>query len=379
MKRAGHFLVILLFLAPAVHAAGVSKQQLLDLQEAGVDVDLVVDLVHAECIDFHLDADTLLELAPVIDKRVLQAAFDCREGQASRLEAEETGPGPLATVDEPTPVDAHTPADELTPANEPTPADESTPFNEPTRAAEVTPLPASTPGAWDGTSRLSRELQAVSNNSTGHLSLYSDHLVWSRKKGDPARDRVVSFDEVLRFEPLASHRRGHPDRDRRGGLFVRIADGRGMWFDPLARPGDRKGEFYSPEDANELAGEMNALLAAFRSAQGPRIDTAGAPLAVPVRAGKPGTFHYDGEMIEFVPDQAGAERHAFRLMASRVTEIRINGWGEASLRFDRDSPLGVDERADLETRNGWILLYDWEGKGIIRAFEQRGVEPLFVR
>ena len=46
-------------------------------------------------------------------------------------------------------------------------------------------------------------------------------------------------------------------------------------------------------------------------------------------------------------------------------------------RFDRDRPFTDGEHVDLEVRRGWIRLYDWEGKGLIREFEKRGIEPEF--
>ena len=73
-------IALLLLFASTALADEVSRWQLLELKETGVDVALIVALVEAECVDFELDADTLLELAPRLDKPILQAIFDCRAG-----------------------------------------------------------------------------------------------------------------------------------------------------------------------------------------------------------------------------------------------------------------------------------------------------------
>ncbi|MCZ6696312.1 MAG: hypothetical protein O7A63_07210, partial [Acidobacteria bacterium] len=272
--------------------------------------------------------ETLIELAPRLEKSILQAIFDCKAG---------AGP----------------PAEK--PAGEPAVVE------------------------WDGTPRLVREIRAKTGRSSGYLYLHSDRFVWSRKRNaaDEARGNIViTFDDVLRFEPTVSHWRGNQQRERRGGLFVRIADGRGMLYDPLGRPGDRSGDDYSPSAALQLAEEMNAYLTGYRRAR--RLDpetVEAADLSVRVRSEKRGTFRFDGEMIEFLPDKNRTGRYGFRLSVSRVIGIHINGWGEAAIRFDRDRPLGDGEHVDLEVRNGWIRLYGWEGKGLIREFERRGIEP----
>lgn len=66
---------------PIAASAQVSKQELLDLVAAGTDPDLIVALVQRTCIDFELDAPTLLELTPKVPKAALEAAMECTGGK----------------------------------------------------------------------------------------------------------------------------------------------------------------------------------------------------------------------------------------------------------------------------------------------------------
>lgn len=64
-------------LIPIAASAQVSKQDLLDLAAAGTDPDLMVALIERTCIDFELDAPTLVELTPTVPKAALDAAMAC--------------------------------------------------------------------------------------------------------------------------------------------------------------------------------------------------------------------------------------------------------------------------------------------------------------
>lgn len=60
--------------------AAMSKSQLLELVDKGVDTALIVQLVERDCVDFEVTAAVLLELSPRVPKDVLQAAMTCEGG-----------------------------------------------------------------------------------------------------------------------------------------------------------------------------------------------------------------------------------------------------------------------------------------------------------
>jgi hypothetical protein len=83
-------------------AAEVSRDQLLDMVQKGVDTGLIVSLVEKDCVSFDVTADNLVELSARLPREVLQAASDCRKGKTSGKPARAATPAPKAAPGSPT-------------------------------------------------------------------------------------------------------------------------------------------------------------------------------------------------------------------------------------------------------------------------------------
>lgn len=80
--------LVFLFL-PALSLAQVTKDQLFEMLDKGVDHDLILSLIKKDCVGFDIDAKALVELSQRVPKPILQAAMDCsksRKGHASKRE-----------------------------------------------------------------------------------------------------------------------------------------------------------------------------------------------------------------------------------------------------------------------------------------------------
>lgn len=99
MLRKALLLACTLICAGQPLMAAMSKSQLLQLVDKGVDTALIVQLVERDCVDFEVSAEVLLELAPRVPKEVLQAAMDCK-GDDAEDEGEEkpAASAPAATT-----------------------------------------------------------------------------------------------------------------------------------------------------------------------------------------------------------------------------------------------------------------------------------------
>ncbi len=69
--------VLLVFLLPSVASAKLSRQQLLEMVEAGTDTALIVSLVERDCVDFEVGPEALIDLSGTVPREVLQAAVQC--------------------------------------------------------------------------------------------------------------------------------------------------------------------------------------------------------------------------------------------------------------------------------------------------------------
>lgn len=73
----------------------ISKQQLLELVEKGVDPKLLVSLIERDCVDFQVDASAVLELADLVPAEILEAAIACRD-EIHSLDSPASPPGTQA-------------------------------------------------------------------------------------------------------------------------------------------------------------------------------------------------------------------------------------------------------------------------------------------
>ncbi len=97
MKKA--FAALGLMVAVAAGAEPLSKTDLLRLAESGTDEALLVDLVATECVDFDVDATTVLELQDAVPADVLRAAISCRSSM-NDLNSESSPPGTSAEAED---------------------------------------------------------------------------------------------------------------------------------------------------------------------------------------------------------------------------------------------------------------------------------------
>lgn len=65
-------------------SAAISKTDLLELVEKGVDSSLILSLIQKDCVDFDITPSVLLELTGKVPKEVLQAAIDCKSPADSK-------------------------------------------------------------------------------------------------------------------------------------------------------------------------------------------------------------------------------------------------------------------------------------------------------
>ncbi len=81
-------LFLLLFAVPMIGTAQapVSRDQLLAMVDAGAAPELMVSVVERDCVDFDVDAATLVQLTPRVPQVVLEAAMRCR-GNATTPES----------------------------------------------------------------------------------------------------------------------------------------------------------------------------------------------------------------------------------------------------------------------------------------------------
>ena len=77
--------ILLALLLPLAAGAEVSKEQLLQMADAGMDPGLMASVVERDCVDFEVDPETLIELTPRVPAAALKAAVACR-GLAKRSE-----------------------------------------------------------------------------------------------------------------------------------------------------------------------------------------------------------------------------------------------------------------------------------------------------
>lgn len=59
-------------------SAAISKVQLLEMIEKGVDLGLITQLVERDCVDFEVTPEAAIELSPRVPGGVLEAAIKCR-------------------------------------------------------------------------------------------------------------------------------------------------------------------------------------------------------------------------------------------------------------------------------------------------------------
>ncbi len=68
---------LLLFFVTSTASAKLSREQLLEMVDAGTDTALIVSLVERDCVDFEVGPEALIDLSGSIPREVLQAAVQC--------------------------------------------------------------------------------------------------------------------------------------------------------------------------------------------------------------------------------------------------------------------------------------------------------------
>lgn len=76
------FAVFVLSIPAAADAAPISREQLVQMVESGVDASVVLQIVERDCVDFEITPEVLIELSPTVPKEILEAAISCRSGEA---------------------------------------------------------------------------------------------------------------------------------------------------------------------------------------------------------------------------------------------------------------------------------------------------------
>lgn len=88
-----------LLLSLSASAAPLTKAELLKLGQQKVSPDVMKALVQRDCVDFDIDATTLVELSGKVPDDVLRIAMDCRTAKPAAKETETTAPAGQSTVD----------------------------------------------------------------------------------------------------------------------------------------------------------------------------------------------------------------------------------------------------------------------------------------
>lgn len=79
-KSAIGFTLVLFWFSSIPANSQVTKEQLFSLLQQGIQTPLIVSLIENNCVDFDVDAGTLIELNGKVPAEIIQAALECKKG-----------------------------------------------------------------------------------------------------------------------------------------------------------------------------------------------------------------------------------------------------------------------------------------------------------
>lgn len=83
------FVIALLWVCPWLAFSQISKNQLFELVEKGIDQSVIVSMVQTNCVDFELTGSNVVELSQRVTPEVLRVTVDCIVARDEKVVAEE--------------------------------------------------------------------------------------------------------------------------------------------------------------------------------------------------------------------------------------------------------------------------------------------------